>query len=225
MLNRDISDSKGFASLTAEAAVLFCMMVPHFDSHGKMCGDPGYIKAVVCPRIAYLTIEKVACCLGEITEHTNVKWFCFDERCWIHSTKFLTEHQHLNPERLGKDLIPDYVATESGLTPDLFAHQCPAKVKVKVKDKVKSKARGATFTDDEYVSSVKHHYNAMIDDPNQTADWKKFYEGVLNIDDLLFAACTWLIEHPRNRKSNFKQFYGNWLRNAFQNKTQPRRTA
>jgi len=233
MLNRDISDSKGFASLSPEAAVLFCMMIPHFNSHGKMNGDSGYVRAVVCPRIPYLTIEKVESSLLEINKHTNVRWFCHDGRYWIHSTKFLSEHQHLNPEKLGEDVLPDFVQNKSGLSSALVAPEVEVEVEVEGisirRDLSEKRGRASVpknpliaCSDTDYVSAVKEHYNRLIDTPSETGDWRKFYDGVLNIDDLLFAACTWLIEHPRNRKSKLKQFYGNWLRNAFQDKTQRR---
>ncbi|MBZ0158436.1 MAG: hypothetical protein K8I29_19735 [Alphaproteobacteria bacterium] len=116
MINKDISDSKNFAQLSPEAAVLFCMLIPHYDSHGKMIGDPGYIKAVVCPRIPYLTYNNIGDLLQEISEKTNVKWFEHDGRHWVHSVKFLKEHQKLPPDKLGEDSLPDY----PGLTPDLL---------------------------------------------------------------------------------------------------------
>lgn len=113
MLNRDISDSKGFSKLSAPAAVLFCMMVPHYTPYGKMNGDPGYLKGEVCPRIPYLTMANIPNYLKQIDEHTSVKWFEHDGRMWIHSIKFISEHQHINMERVGPDSLPNY----SGLNP------------------------------------------------------------------------------------------------------------
>jgi len=131
MLNKGLSDSKGFAALCPEAAVLFVMMIPHLSSHGKMNGDPGYIKGEVCPRISYLTTERISGYLTEITDHTNVKWFQHDGRWWIHSTKFLSEHQKLPADRLGQDSLPAY----SGSTHDLFTNRSrvdPPEVEVEV---------------------------------------------------------------------------------------------
>ena len=108
MITRDISDSKGFASLSPPAATLFCMMIPHYTAHGKMNGDPGYIKGEVCPRISYLTTRNLPDYLEEISKKTSVKWFSFDGRYWIHSLNFLVEHQNLDPERIGQDLLPTY---------------------------------------------------------------------------------------------------------------------
>jgi len=115
MLNRDISNSKGFGKLTAPAAVLFTMLIPHYTPYGKMNGDPGYLKGEVCPRIPYLTVANIPKYMKEITEHTSVKWFQYDERWWIHSIKFISEHQHINMERIGPDLLPNYSVSSQGV--------------------------------------------------------------------------------------------------------------
>jgi len=124
MINRDISDSKGFANLRPPAAVLFCMLIPHYTPWGKMNGDPGYIKGEVCPRVSYLTTKNIPEYLAEISDHTSVKWFENDGRYWIHSTNFLSDHQNINLARVGPDLIPNY----SGPNPS-------ARAEVEVKDK------------------------------------------------------------------------------------------
>lgn len=127
MINRDISDSKGFSKLRPPAAVLFCMMIPHYTPWGKMNGDPGYVKGEVCPRVSYLTAKNIPEYLKEISDHTSVKWFEHDGRHWIHSTNFLSDHQNINLDRVGPDQLPSY----SGSTPDLIRLE----VEVEVKDK------------------------------------------------------------------------------------------
>jgi hypothetical protein len=127
MLTKDISDSKGFASLSPEAAVLFAMMVPHYSGYGKLNGDPGYIKGEICPRVPYLTIENIPEYLQEITEKTSVKWFEYEGRWWIHSIKFLVKHQKLDIEKLGKDGMPSY----SGVTPELVHPEVEVEGEVK----------------------------------------------------------------------------------------------
>jgi len=108
MLNKDLSDSKGFAALSPPAAVLFLMLVPHYSPYGKLNGSPEYIKGEICPRVPYLKTGNIANYLEEITEHTSVKWFEHDGRKWIHSLKFLIEHQNLRNDRVGPDLMPSY---------------------------------------------------------------------------------------------------------------------
>jgi hypothetical protein len=130
MLNRDISDSKGFAKLSPPAAVLFCMLVPNYSPHGKMNGDPGYLKGEICPRIPYLTIKNIPGYLEEINECTSVKWFEYEARMWIHSVNFLSEHQQINLDRVGPDLLPNY----SGVGPDLLPLEVKEEVEVKDKE-------------------------------------------------------------------------------------------
>jgi hypothetical protein len=127
MISKDISNSKKFAKLSPESAVLFCMIIPHLNSYGKINGDPGYLKAEICPRILYLDYKKISKCLQEITENTNMKWFQHDGRHWIHAINFLSEHQFLKPERLGEDKLPSY----SGVIQELV----PPEYKDKDKDK------------------------------------------------------------------------------------------
>ena len=111
MLNKSISDSDGFASLSNEAAVLFCMLVPHYNPYGKMNGGAGYIKDEICPKVQYLTYENIPQFLQEITKKTSVKWFKHKGRCWVHSVNFLTEHQKLEKSKLGDDSLPSYSPT------------------------------------------------------------------------------------------------------------------
>ena len=133
MIRKSISDSKGFASLSPEAAVLFCMIIPNLDSHGKMNGGPGYIKDEVCPRVSYLTLELLPSLLREISLKTNIKWFDVDGRKYIHSVNFLEKHQNLPLNKIGKDKLPNY----SGVTPELLPHEVDLEVEVKADIEVK----------------------------------------------------------------------------------------
>ncbi len=120
MINKNISDSDGFASLSAHAAVLFCMLIPHFNSHGKMNGGTGYIKDEVCPKIPYLDADSIPKLLTEISEKTNVKYFSANGRHWLQSIYFLTKHQTLRTDRMGNDDLPNYpgvVLDKSGISP------------------------------------------------------------------------------------------------------------
>ena len=117
MIRKDISDSDGFNALSDRAAVLFCMMIPHFNPFGKMPGGPGYIKEIICPKRPGMAYENIPEILAEISGKTNVKWFQHDGRWWLHSLHFLSEHQKLPVKRLGQDLLPDYPGA-SGLVRD-----------------------------------------------------------------------------------------------------------
>ena len=133
MINKGISDSKRFASLSPPAAVLFCLIIPHLNSHGKTNGAPEYIKGEICPRISYLSVENIYTYMEEINEKTNVKWFKVDGRYWIHSINFLNKHQKLDKSKLGQDLLPNYLI----VTPELVIPEVEVEVEVEVEEKEK----------------------------------------------------------------------------------------
>lgn len=148
MINRAIADSDGYASLSPPAAVLFAMMIPWYNAHGKMNGGPGFIKDEICPKVPYLTYENIPSLLSEISKNTNVKWFKSDGRYWIHSLSFNTEHQRLKNQ--GEDKLPSYSSEDEPLTSEALPKQSgsssealqimtPEKDKDKDKDKKKKK--------------------------------------------------------------------------------------
>lgn len=145
MINRAISDSDKFASLTPEAAVLFTMIIPWFNAHGKMNGGAGYIKDEICPKVQYLTYQNIPELLKEISEKTNVKWFQFNGRYWLHSLSFNSEHQKL--DKKGTDKLPSF-------SPELVSDQsetsqAPVEIKSPLKDKdnTNTKAKGTPELD------------------------------------------------------------------------------
>jgi uncharacterized phage protein (TIGR02220 family) len=130
MIRKSIADSKDFSMLSPEAAVLFCMILPHLDSHGKIQGGAAFIKEIVCPKIKYLTIKNIPQLLTEISNNTDMKWFEYDDRNWIHALRF-SDHQKLDLNKIGRDLLPNY----SGLISELVTHK--DKDKEEVKEEVK----------------------------------------------------------------------------------------
>lgn len=107
--------------MSPESLSLFCLLIPHFNAHGKMLANPHLIKGLVCPLIGWLTPEKVESCLEEISEKTSVK-FWHDERGihYLHSLHW-TEHQTLKNDRLGPDHLPSWscvIPTYPGVVPD-----------------------------------------------------------------------------------------------------------
>lgn len=117
MITREISKSKKLAELSPDALNLFCFLIPHFDSHGKMNGDPYFIKGEVCPRIIRFTIPKIEKCLKEISTKTNVKWFDIDDLKYIHSVNFSEHQPGLRSDRMGEDRLPSYMPDISGSSP------------------------------------------------------------------------------------------------------------
>jgi hypothetical protein len=138
--------SAKIAQLSPEAMALFCLLIPHFNSHGKMLADPHAIKGTVCPLIIWMTVEKIKECLVEISSKTNVRWWR-DEK-GLHYLQSLSwgDHQTLRKDRLGSDHLPDYPgdkSTNPDQLPD-YSRSTPAKGKLrevegKSKEKVKSK--------------------------------------------------------------------------------------
>lgn len=117
MLRRTISESAHFAALSPEAAVLFVMLIPHFNAHGKMPGGPGWIKDEVVPLIPYLDYGSIPGLLREISGSTNVKWFKVGPKWWIHALDF-HDHQELRSDRMGDDDLPSWPGEESGADGD-----------------------------------------------------------------------------------------------------------
>jgi hypothetical protein len=142
MINQDIALSSKVASLSPEALALFCLLIPHYNPHGKMLANPYSIKGSVCPLVEWLTVEKVEKCLVEISEKTNVKWWCDDRGLfYLHSLTW-KEHQNLREDRLGPDHLPDYPGentTTPGPLPDK-SRTTPAKGKGREEKKEEKKS-------------------------------------------------------------------------------------
>lgn len=143
MIRKDISNSDRFAALSPKAAVLFCMLIPHLNSHGKMNGGIGYVKDEICPFVPYLSSKSMPVLLREISEKTNVKWFEFEDRYWIHSLNFNAQHQNIR--RLGIDRLPGYSGTSPGVVQDK-SKNTPTEVEGKgeVEQQRKGKGNGET---------------------------------------------------------------------------------
>lgn len=131
MIKRSISQSEGFAKLSPPAAVLFCMIIPHLNSYGKLNGEPFFLKGAICPRIKYLTPVNIVTYMKQITEMTNMKWFKVRGLWYIHCLNFLTNHQDLRIERLGLDILPSY----SGVSQE-YLGVSPPELEVEVKEEV-----------------------------------------------------------------------------------------
>jgi len=117
MIRKDVSRSRGIASLTPEAMALFCLLIPHYSSHGKLNGEPMFIKGEVCPLVPYLDLPTIERCLKEISEKTNVDWFEGPDNCmYLHSLNF-SEHQALRKDKIGVDRLPSSPKSKSRTSP------------------------------------------------------------------------------------------------------------
>jgi hypothetical protein len=217
MINKSISDSRGFASLTPESAVLFCMILPHLNSHGKMNGGPGFIKDEVCPRLSYITEKNIKNCLQEINAKTNIKWFEHEGRLWIHSVSFLEKHQVLPMDKLGKDSLPSY----SRVSPELLHHEVEVEVEVKgeveIEDKEKPlrKANAVALPPDKgkilgtLLSVSGEEFPIYAEDFNR---YSQCYPAV-DVAQQLRAMRSWCIDNPKLRKTlkGMPRFINAWL--------------
>ena len=116
MVRKTISQSCKIASLSPKSLALFGMLIPHFNAHGKMNGNPYFIKGEVVPKIKWFTIPVIQKALREISNKTNVKWFEHQGCQFIHSLSF-DEHQEIREDRLGADHLPSYSGSPPGVIP------------------------------------------------------------------------------------------------------------
>ena len=156
MLSKDISISDKFANLSKESQVLFLLLIPHFNPHGKMVGDPYYIKGLVVPKIKWMTLKQIEKCLYEISEGTNIKWFEFNGIMYLQSLSW-KQHQQLRDDKMGNDelpayqvrdkshtspvLVPDYSRTTPGLLPSEVEEEVEEEVRVREREREKEKTK------------------------------------------------------------------------------------
>ena len=173
MIHKSVSSSKKLASLSKESLILFTMLIPHFNAHGKLNGSPNFIKGEVVPRLKWATVPIIEKCLQEISEKTSVKWYVVDELQYLQSLKW-TDYQTLRPDRMGDDKLPDYSGSDAGLVPR------EAKVsisKVKEKSKVKTVSEKIIqemtieFPDDDIPKCLQAFYDYI---PNAKRPYKDY---------------------------------------------------
>ena len=141
MIRKDISKSKGFAALSKESMIVLCVTIPHLNVHGKMNGNPAFVKGECLPRIDWATEGLISGCLKEISRRTNVKYFKFEGLWYIHSVNF-KEHQKI--KFAGIDHLPSYKPPKRGRTSEELPKNfqvTPAQVEVKVEEEVEGEVQ------------------------------------------------------------------------------------
>lgn len=132
MIRRSIATSKGVAKLGPESTAIFCMVIPHLDSYGKMLGEPAVVKEVALPLVKWATVVVIAKALREINRHTNLKWWLDkDGRRYLHAIHF-EKHQELRADRRGADHLPSYPGLSPDKLPDLVQDLVRPEVEVEV---------------------------------------------------------------------------------------------
>ena len=110
LLSENCSRSQKLAKLSSEALNLFTLLIAHLSKHGKLNGDPYFIKGLVVPDPFWsrFNVSNIAVYLTEISTYTNVKWFrAADGLLYIHSLNY-SEHNKNLIRNIGKDKFPSY---------------------------------------------------------------------------------------------------------------------
>ena len=138
MITKAISESENISQLSPKALSLFCLLIPHFNAHGKMRAGDGYIKDLVCPLIPWLSQNSIPKFLTEISEHTAVKYFHDDKGLPYLQSLNWHNHQKLEEKKLGTDELPNYSDTykEVGELSPTKDGEVALEVEVEVKEEV-----------------------------------------------------------------------------------------
>ena len=108
MLRKDVCESIDFSSVNDSNAQLLCLLLTAWwDDHGKMIGDPIWIKGNIVRRLEQYTVDEISRCLEILHNKKIVVWWQ-DEQCsmWLFWPTF-TAHQTINPEKRTKDKLPN----------------------------------------------------------------------------------------------------------------------
>lgn len=135
MIRKSISQSGRLSSLSKESLILWFFLRPHFSSHGKMNGNPHFIKGEIVPKIDFFDLKTIEKSLKEISDKTSTKWFEYNGLMYIQDVEFM-KTQKINAYRIGEDRLPSFsqelVKSESRVIP------AKEEVKTEVKEEVKT---------------------------------------------------------------------------------------
>lgn len=152
MITKAISESENISQLSPKALSLFCLLIPHFNAHGKMKAGNGYIKDLVCPLVPWLSQASIPKLLKEISEHTSVKYFKNDKGLPYLQSLNWHNHQKLEEKKLGTDELPNYsdtykeVGDISSTKDGEVALEVEGEGKEEVEDKKKGKGKTENLT-------------------------------------------------------------------------------
>lgn len=215
MIRKNISRSQKLGQLTPEALSLFCLLLPHFNAHGKMEAHPAAIKGIVCPWIDWLDIPQIESCLREISVKTNVKWFECDGGYFLHA---LSWDDHQDIRRRGRDYLPSYPG-ELPTSARIDVAQIPPELEVE-REREKEEQREdpqeqrkrshprPVELPERYLQGVEAFFTHFLTEDHST--WREAYPGI-DVEAEAQKAKLWLLSNPRNRKKNFSRFLTNWL--------------
>lgn len=107
MLRKEICESNSFAALKdTKAQLLCCLLTPWWDDHGKMIGDPQWIKGNIVRKLKQYTEKEISRCLTIINDTLDVQWWEDDKGDkWLYWSRF-DNHQTIAKEKKTKDNLP-----------------------------------------------------------------------------------------------------------------------
>jgi hypothetical protein len=107
MLRKEICESDSFAALKdTKAQLLVCLLTPWWDDHGKMIGDPRWIKGNIVRKLQQFTEKEISRCLAVIDNKLDVQWWTDDKgNKWLYWNKF-DKHQTISQDKKTKDNLP-----------------------------------------------------------------------------------------------------------------------
>lgn len=139
MLRKDICESDSFAALKdSNSQLLLCLLTMWWTDHGKMIGEPEWVKGNIVRKLSQFTLKEISRCLQNISNNTDAQWW-IDEKNnrWLYWSKF-NKHQTISNDKKTKDLYPNPLSPQnSPIIPRGMLPQVEPKEELKVEDKIK----------------------------------------------------------------------------------------
>jgi len=157
LITKGVSISDKLPELSPDSLNLFFLLIPHFTGHGKMNGDPHYIKGEVVPKFKRFTVPRIQKCLLEINEKTNVQWFSEDGLLYLHALNFKEHQPNLRQDRMGADKLPTYSRQTPNLLP--IKSRTNIKIKIKIKKEAAEKAEAKPALSEELKKEIAEKIN------------------------------------------------------------------
>lgn len=152
MVSRGIATNEQLEAVSFEADFLFQRCIPFLDVEGRMQGQPGRVRALVCPLRAEMTTAIVARCLQELADVGLVVWYDTPDGRALYFPGF-HRHNKVRRERESASKIPPppgHVPAYAGSTPGVvreYAGSTPGKLPLEVEVEVEGNTTTATSAD------------------------------------------------------------------------------
>ena len=186
MLRKDICESDSFTGLNdTKAQLLCCLLTPWWDDHGKMIGDPQWIKGNIVRKLKQFTEKEIIRCLELINKCLDVQWWT-DEKGnkWLYWGKF-NNHQTISKEKMTKDNLPSPKIPKNPQKTSVIRE-----VEVNIS---RREGAGAPLSDEDFIKTLKTN---------------PAYKHI-DIDRELAKMDAWLLTHQGRQKT--RRFIVKWL--------------